>query len=61
MITNTFSVSGIGQVIGKVKETRNRKKINVLRSIPYAKPPIGKLRFRIKLPGTPPHIYLSNL
>ena len=50
MVTNTFSVSGIGNVIGKVKETRNRKNINVLRSIPYAKPPIGKLRFRLPEP-----------
>ena len=50
MAKNTFDVPGMGQVIGKEMETRKRKKINVFRAIPYAKPPIGELRFRLPEP-----------
>ena len=50
MVSSTFNVPGIGQVIGAQKKTSQRKKINVFTAIPYAKPPIGKLRFRLPEP-----------
>ena len=40
-------VPGIGKIVGVQKRTRDRVLINVFRSIPYAKPPIGKLRFSL--------------
>ena len=50
MVSHTFHVPGIGHVVGKQKETRERKRINVFRGVPYAKPPIGGLRFRLPEP-----------
>ena len=50
MVTSTFFVPGMGKVIGKQMDTRNRKKIIAFRAIPYAKPPIGELRFQLPEP-----------
>ena len=46
----TITLPGIGKVIGKQQNTRIGVPINVFRAIPYAKPPIGKLRFGLPQP-----------
>ena len=47
----TISLAGLGKVVGKVSKTRGNYPINIFKGIPYAKPPIGKLRFA--LPQSP--------
>ena len=45
--TTTIHVPNIGSLIGNQQKTRNGVPINVFTSIPYAKPPIGELRFAL--------------
>ena len=47
---NSVSVPGIGHLVGEQQTTRNGVTINVFKSIPYAKPPVGKLRFGLPQP-----------
>ena len=50
----TIDLPGMGQLVGEQKKTRNGVPINVFRAIPYAKPPIGKLRFGLPQPINQP-------
>ena len=43
----------LGEVIGSVETPIDGIKLNVFRGIPYAKPPVGSLRFRKPLPVEP--------
>ena len=50
----------MGQVVGEQNKTRNGAPINVFKAIPYAKPPIGKLRFGLPQPlDQPSHTILD--
>ena len=40
-----LSLPGLGKLKGKQKKTRNNIPIYVFKGIPYAQPPLGKLRF----------------
>ncbi|KAK4880603.1 hypothetical protein RN001_008749 [Aquatica leii] len=42
-----------GILKGTIKETRNGRQFLAFQGIPYAEPPIGKLRFKEPLPGKP--------
>lgn len=37
-----------GSLKGKVQQSRNGSKYYTFLSIPYAKPPVGELRFKVK-------------
>ena len=43
----------LGEVIGSVETPIDGIKLNVFRGIPYAKPPVGNLRFRKPVPVQP--------
>nr|BAO00806.1 acetylcholinesterase [Ambigolimax valentianus] len=58
-VVNSLSISQVslsttlGIVAGDRKQTEGNKIVNVFHSIPFAKPPVGDLRFRSPLPAEP--------